>query len=69
MTSKFNPQPIIRFSGKRLDVGLDLYNLFNSNVTSAYQQTYEYATNGAAWLRPTAIVSPRLARFHVTFNF
>jgi hypothetical protein len=60
---------IFRFAGRRADVGMDLYNLFNSNVTSAYQQTYEYATNGAAWLRPTAIVSPRLARFHVTFNF
>jgi hypothetical protein len=60
---------IFRFAGRRTDVGIDLYNLFNSNVTAAYQQTYEFATNGAAWLRPTAIVPPRLARFHVTFNF
>jgi hypothetical protein len=60
---------ILRFGGRRTDVGIDLYNLFNSNVTSAYQQTYEYATNGAAWLRPTAIVPPRLARLNVTFNF
>jgi hypothetical protein len=60
---------ILRFVGRRTDVGIDLYNLLNSNVTTAYQQTYEYATNGAAWLRPTAIISPRLARFHVTFNF
>jgi hypothetical protein len=60
---------ILRFAGKRTDIGIDLYNLFNSNVTSAYQQTYEQATNGAAWLRPTAIVPPRLARLNVTFNF
>jgi len=60
---------IFRFAGRRVDVGMDLYNLFNSNVTSAYQQTYEYATNGAAWLRPTGIIPPRLARFNVTFNF
>jgi hypothetical protein len=60
---------IFRFIGRRTDVGMDLYNLFNSNVTSAYQQTYQYATNGAEWLRPTAIVPPRLARFHVTFTF
>jgi len=60
---------IFRFFERRVDVGIDLYNLFNSNVTSAYQQTYEYATNGAAWLRPTAIVPPRLARFHATLNF
>ena len=60
---------IVRFGRTRTDIGVDLYNLFNSNVTKAYQQTYEQATNGAAWLRPTAIVSPRLARFHVTFDF
>jgi hypothetical protein len=60
---------ILRFGGSRTDVGVDLYNLFNSNVTTAYQQTYEYRTNGAAWLTPTAIAAPRLARLHVTFNF
>ena len=60
---------ILRFGGRRADVGVDLYNLFNSNVTTAYQQTYEQVTNGAAWLRPTAIAAPRLARFHVTLNF
>ena len=60
---------ILRFSGRRADVGIDLYNIFNSNVTTSYQQTYEYQTNGAAWLTPTAIAAPRLARFHVTLNF
>jgi hypothetical protein len=60
---------IFRFGGRRTDVGIDLYNLFNSNVTTSYQQTYEYRTNGAAWLNPTAIAAPRLARFHVTLNF
>ena len=60
---------IFRFAGRRTDVGIDLYNLFNSNVTTSYQQTYEHRTNGAAWLTPTAIAAPRLARFHVTFNF
>jgi hypothetical protein len=38
-------------------------------VATAYQQTYEYATNGASWLNPTAIASPRLARFNITMNF
>jgi len=60
---------ILRFADRRLDVGVDLYNLFNSNVTTAYQQTYEQVTNGAIWLRPTAIAAPRLARFHVTLTF
>src|SRR5262249_938154 len=60
---------ILRFANRRTDVGIDLYNLFNSNVTTSYQQTYEYRTNGAAWLTPTNIAAPRLARLHVTFNF
>jgi hypothetical protein len=60
---------IFRFGGRRTDVGVDLYNLFNSNVTTSYQQTYEQRTNGAAWLTPTAIAAPRLARLHVTLNF
>jgi len=60
---------ILRFASRRMDIGVDLYNLFNSNVITSYQQTYEQRTNGASWLTPTAIASPRLARFHVTFNF
>jgi len=60
---------IVRFGERRADVGVDLYNLFNTNFATAYQQTYEYRTNGAAWLQPTSIAAPRLARVHVTFNF
>ena len=60
---------IFRFAGRRADVGIDLYNLFNSNVTTAYQQTYELRNNGETWLRPTGIAAPRLARFHLTVNF
>jgi hypothetical protein len=60
---------ILRFGDRRTDIGIDLYNLFNSNVTTSYQQTYEQRTNGAAWLTPTGIAAPRLARLHVTLNF
>jgi hypothetical protein len=60
---------ILRFGGRRIDAGIDLYNLFNSNVTTAYQQTYEQVTSGAVWLRPTAIAAPRLARVHATLTF
>ena len=60
---------ILRFDKRRADIGIDLYNIFNSNVPVAYQTTYEYRTNGASWLTPTSIAAPRLARFSVTFNF
>jgi hypothetical protein len=60
---------IVRFGGTRADIGIDLYNLFNTNDTTAFQQSFDYATNGATWLNPTSIVSPRFARFNVTFSF
>ena len=60
---------ILRFAGSRLDVGFDFYNLFNSNTTTTYQQTYLYSNNGATWLDPTAILAPRLARFNATLSF
>ena len=60
---------ILRFGGSRLDLGVDFYNLFNSNTTTTYQQTYLYTDNGATWLDPTAILAPRLARFNATLTF
>jgi hypothetical protein len=60
---------ILRFGRSRLDVGVDLYNLFNANTTTTYQQTYLYTDNGATWLAPTAILAPRLARLHATLSF
>jgi len=60
---------ILRFSGSRLDLGVDIYNLFNTNATTTYLQTYLYSNNGATWLDPTAILGPRLARFNATLSF
>jgi hypothetical protein len=60
---------ILRFGGRRLDVGFDLYNLFNTNTATAYQQTFLYTNSGSTWLAPTAILAPRLARFNATLSF
>jgi hypothetical protein len=60
---------ILQFSGRRVDVGIDLYNMFNANFATAYQQTYEQRTNGAAYLQATSVATPRLARLHMTLNF
>jgi hypothetical protein len=60
---------ILRFGGRRLDVGFDLYNLFNSNTTTTYEQTFLYSNSGATYLQPTAILNPRLARFNATLSF
>jgi hypothetical protein len=60
---------IMRFGRTRTNVAIDLYNLFNSNTGTAYNQTYDPVTNGAAWLAPTTVLNPRFARFNVTFDF
>jgi hypothetical protein len=60
---------IIRFGRTKADVGLDLYNLFNTSNSTTYIETFDWATAGATWLRPSAIVAPRFVRFNVTVNF
>jgi hypothetical protein len=65
---------ILRFGGKRLDAGADLYNLFNLNTATAYDGTYDVVPAaglgpGGEWLRPTSIVQPRFLRFNVTLDF
>ncbi len=60
---------VIRFGGRRADIGIDLYNLFNTSTSSTYQETYDFATNGATYMRPNGIVAPRFARINLTVNF
>ena len=60
---------IFRLAGARYDVGVDLYNLFNANTPTSYEETFLYTNGGATWLQPTAITAPRLARFNVTVTF
>lgn len=60
---------VLRFGRTRANVGIDLYNLFNTSDTSAFIQTFDWATNGATWLRPSAVIAPRFVRFQATFDF
>ena len=61
---------IFRIQGRRLDVGLDLQNIFNANYGTVFESAYDYtASNGGTWLNPTTILGPRFARVNVTFNF
>jgi hypothetical protein len=59
----------LRFGHTRTNVAIDIYNLFNSNTGTAYNQTYDPVTNGATWLAPTQVLNARFARFNVTFDF
>ncbi len=59
----------LRFGRTRTNVAIDLYNLFNSNTGTVYNQTYDPVTNGATWLSPTTVLNARFARFNVTVDF
>jgi hypothetical protein len=59
----------LRFGRTRTNVALDLYNFFNANTGTVYNQTYDPVTNGATWLAPTTVLNPRFARFNVTVDF
>jgi hypothetical protein len=60
---------ILRVGHSRYDLGLDIYNIFNANTGTAFQQGYLFSNGGSTWLNPTSIMSPRLARFNVTVTF
>ena len=58
---------ILRFGRTRTNVGVDLYNLFNANTGTTFNQTF--GTDGSTYLRPNAILNPRYVRFNATIDF
>jgi len=64
---------IFRVGKTRLDVGVDGENLFNTNYTTGYENTYQFSTSntalGGTWNNPTAIYTPRYARLNLTVSF
>jgi hypothetical protein len=60
---------ILRFGAKRANVGVDLYNMFNANTPTGYETVYDPATNGARWMQPTSVLSPRFARVNMQLDF
>ena len=65
----------IRFANKRAVIGVDIYNVFNSDAIQSYNQTYTLddpatpAVEVNNWLNPMSVVSPRFARLSVQFSF
>ena len=54
-------------SGTRLRALLDVYNVANANPVLIWNNTY--GTNGAAWLRPLSILSARLVKLGLQWEF
>jgi len=53
--------------GARVRLTLDLYNALNANPVLTVNNNY--GTNGATWLRPTAILSGRLVKLGAQLNW
>ena len=57
----------------RSDIGIDLYNLFNTNYATAFNTTYTFNTDNtpraAGWGTPTGIYQPRFVRINYTLDF
>jgi hypothetical protein len=60
---------VLKFGATRADIGVDLYNLFNTSTGVGFIESYDYATNGATYMQPNAIVAPRFVRVNLRFNF
>jgi hypothetical protein len=73
----------IRFKGKRINIGVDVYNVFNSDAARGYCDTLANLDNGGQegcsgtaaagtlveWGDVTDIVTPRYARFQLRMDF
>ncbi len=64
----FRVSKILRFGSRRANVGVDLFNLFNTNAVYAYFQTLNTATP-ATYLQPASLVSARFVKVGVQFDF
>lgn len=60
---------LVRVGRSRTDIGVDIYNIFNSNHPTGYVQAFDYLSNGATWLRPTSILGARFVRLNATLQF
>ena len=60
---------ILRFGGKRANIGVDLYNLLNMNTPTGYRETFEPGNGGENWLEPSNVLLPRFVRLNVQFDF
>ena len=65
----------IRFGNKRATIGVDIYNVFNSDAIQDYTDTYTVDNPGTpevevnSWGAPSDIIAPRFARLSVQFYF
>ena len=57
---------VLRFGRMRYNVGVDIFNLINSNKTLTYNQTYSPT---GTWLTPQSVLSPRFVKVSAQIDF
>jgi hypothetical protein len=62
----FRVAKVFRYGGLRTLIGVDVYNLMNVDVVTAYNQTF---VPGGPWLTPTALQPARYARISAQIDF
>jgi hypothetical protein len=62
----FRIAKVFRFARTRTQVGVDVYNLTNTDVVTGYNQGF---VAGGSWLTPTSIQPARYARISAQFDF
>jgi hypothetical protein len=62
---------ILRLGGTRAQLGVDVYNLLNTDVVTAYNNNYTAPTaaRGSIWLTPNTIQPARYARLNLQLDF
>jgi hypothetical protein len=64
----------VRFANKRLNVGVDIYNLFNTDAIRSYQDNFDTLDNPLTpvveqWGQATGLLSPRFVRLSLQLDF
>ncbi|HVZ22141.1 MAG TPA: carboxypeptidase regulatory-like domain-containing protein [Vicinamibacterales bacterium] len=62
---------IVRFARTRSTIGLDIYNLVNSNAVLTYNTTFNPAvlTGPGSWLQPLSVLTPRFFKVSAQIDF
>jgi hypothetical protein len=57
---------VVRFGGTRTHVGVDIFNILNSNAVLTYNQTF---APGGQWLAPQSVLTPRFVKVSAQIDF
>ena len=60
----FRVAKVLRYGRSRAQIGVDIFNVMNSNVAQGYLQTF-----GSTWRRPTSVIDARFARVSGQIDF